>query len=293
MSKFFVLLFILPSLAFADEATVLANIEKKVNMMFEDKIQLSVEKETLEKQIDELQQKIRGRKKLIVSRLRAMYSLKKQNWFDFFSQEQYLTLDRNLRILNNLNKYDFELFKEYNLALKQLGEARKNLLETDRLIEQNIEALQNEQQSFYEQENKRLSELRQGQKSSLLLFKGKLSRPLDGNVVREFGTFLDKQNQFYLLSHGELYSCKEHTPIRAIGPGQVIFRDALADWRETLIIQHDDQYYSVYAGVEAYKKNVGDHVDQDELIGSTSGKEFYFELRHFDIPINPKDWFKK
>ena len=73
----------------------------------------------------------------------------------------------------------------------------------------------------------------------------------------------------------------------------IIFRDELLRWRETLIVQHDDNYYSVYAGVLNLKKSVGDRVTKSELIGFTAGEDFYFELRHFDNPVNPKHWYHK
>lgn len=281
------------SLLAAEESKSLRNIEKQLNASIEDKIQLSIEKDQLETQIKEIQEKIKTKKIIILKRLKALYSLKQFKWGDLLLNNNLNLLERNVKILKNLNKYDYELFKEYNSAFRMLALSRKNLLETDLLIQKNVEALKIQQSEFRKLEAAQIESLRKENISSLLIQKGRLARPLDGHVKQEFGTLRDQQNRFYLVNHGELYSTRAHEPVKSIGLGTIIFRDELTRWRETLIIQHDDNYYSVYAGIINSKKTVGERVEKNELIGTTAGEDFYFELRHFDNPINPKTWYYK
>ena len=86
---------------------------------------------------------------------------------------------------------------------------------------------------------------------------------------------------------------KSSEKIYASGPGRVIFRDEIPYWGETLIVQHEDDYFTVYAGVTNIIKNVNDSVAQKEIMANANGADFYFELRHFDNPINPKTWLKE
>jgi septal ring factor EnvC (AmiA/AmiB activator) len=94
------------------------------------------------------------------------------------------------------------------------------------------------------------------------------------------------------MIHGLLFATQAEKNVHAVGPGQVIFRDQIKYWGETLMIRHDDDYYSVYAGINSSDKKVGDLVQMNETIGLTKENEFYFELRHFENPINPKSWLK-
>ena len=293
MTKVFFLLVFLGGLAHAVDDSVLAGIENKINDTLEEKVQLSVEKNQLESQISELQLKIKERKVILVKRLKALYSLKKFRWGELLLDSDMTTIDRNIKILGNLNAFDYELFKEYNSSLKLLAQSRKNLADTEQLLQSNIRALQQQQFEFKKIEDVRIQSLQRDKISSLLTFKGQLSRPLEGFLSQEFGTMHVKDQQFYLLSRGEIYKTKKASAVRAIGLGVVIFRDLLAGWRETLIIQHDDNYYTVYAGLKIPAKAVGDHVAQDEVIGLTAGDQFYFELRHYDNPINPKTWYRE
>ncbi len=272
---------------------VLARIEKQMNISLEDRARLAIEKNQLQQQIAELQEKIKLKKTLMLKRLKALSSLKNFKWGELLLNNGFGTLDRNIRILKNLNKYDYELFKEYNTSLKMLAIAQKNLSETEKLIQQNVESLKVQHEDFLKLESIQILALNQLKKDSLLIFKGRLSRPLEGQLKQEFGSIRDQHNQFYLVNHGELYSAKKNAPVRAVGLGTIIFRDELLRWRETLIVQHDDNYYSVYAGILNLKKSVGDRVTKNELVGFTAGEDFYFELRHFDNPINPKYWYHK
>ena len=288
-----VLLFCSFASAVPESPKILARIEKQMNLSLEDRARLAIEKNLLHEQISELHEKMKIKKSRMLKRLKALNSLKNFKWGELLLNNGFDTLDRNIKILKNLNRYDYEVFKEYNSSLKMLAVAQKNLFETEKLIQQNVESLKVQQEDFLKLEAIQIQALNQLKKDSLLMFKGRLSRPLEGQLKQEFGSVRDQHNQFYLVNHGELYSTKKNAPVRAVGLGKIIFRDELLRWRETLIVQHDDNYYSVYAGVLNLKKSVGDRVTKNELVGFTAGEDFYFELRHFDNPINPKYWYHK
>ncbi len=289
---FWGLLFTLTAAA-TNEAPLLAQVESQMYALQEDTISLASEKEQLEIKIDLIRAKIKNKKMLIVTRLKALSFLKRYNWGDLLLTSDFSKLDRNIKILKSLNKFDYDLFKDYSASFSQLALARKNLQETELDIKKNVEKLKVQQDHLHQLEKQHLQFLQLEKKDSLLVYKGHLTRPLESSIKQNFGTLLDKDNPFYLIKRGELYSASPGLPIRAIGPGQVIFRDVLMLWRETLIIQHPDNYYSVYAGINKLNKSVGDLVDKNEQLGAAAGEEFYFELRHFDNPINPKTWYRE
>ncbi len=276
-----------------DISATLSILEKKINELVEDKARLSVEKTQLESQVGELQAKVKNKKIQILKRLKAVNSLRSFKWGELLFSNNLNALERNLKILKNLNKYDYELFKEFSATLKFLSSGQKNLIETELLIQKNVDALKAQQEEFLKLEAVHLASLNKMKKISLLTSKGYLSRPLEGLLKQEFGSVRDQNNQFYMVNYGELYTATKNAPVKSVGLGTIIFRDELLRWRETVVVQHDDNYYSVYAGLANVKKSVGDRVMKNELIGATKSEVLYFELRHFDSPINPKFWYHK
>lgn len=267
--------------------------ETQLLALQEDQIKLSLEKTEIENQIAQLKEKIKDRKILLLKRLKAQARLKNYRWGELFLKQDLNELNRNLKIIKNLNAFDLELHKEYSTSLKLLALAQKNLSETEKLIGFNIEQYEKQIEQLKQLEQIRLAQLMKENVDSLLVFKGKLTRPLEGKPSEDFGTLKDKSNLYFLINKGERYKTTAGKAVKSVGLGVVIFSDALTGWRETLIVQHSDNYYSVYAGVKASTKKIGDSVSKGEKIALTSESEFYFELRHYANPINPKAWYEE
>ena len=91
-------------------------------------------------------------------------------------------------------------------------------------------------------------------------------------------------------------SAKEGTPVHAIAHGQVVFADWMRGFGNLLIIDHGDDYLSIYAYNEALLKQVGDPVAMGErvaMVGSSGGREqsgLYFEMRHLGKTFDPMAW---
>ena len=89
-----------------------------------------------------------------------------------------------------------------------------------------------------------------------------------------------------------------NTPVKAVFQGKVSFADNLPGYGPTLIIDHGDHYYSVYAFNKALQVHAGDQVRQSQTVAFSGpsdrpvGDGLYFELRHFSEPLDPKQWMK-
>ena len=65
-----------------------------------------------------------------------------------------------------------------------------------------------------------------------------------------------------------------------------------------VIIDHDQEYYSVTARFNELHVKEGDLVKQGQVIGLTGknatifGKGLYFEIRHGEVAEDPLDWLK-
>ncbi|MGB6553489.1 MAG: M23 family metallopeptidase [Candidatus Binataceae bacterium] len=83
------------------------------------------------------------------------------------------------------------------------------------------------------------------------------------------------------------------TPVLAADNGVVVFSGTLHGYGNTVIIQHDDHYATVYGHDERNFVREGDHVSRGQMIGEigtsgrTTGANLHFEVRHDNIARNP------
>jgi len=84
-------------------------------------------------------------------------------------------------------------------------------------------------------------------------------------------------------------------PVRSVAVGRVAFADTYADYGLTVILDHGDRYYSLYANLGATDVRVGDQVAGGARLGTVGEGEgrakLYFELRRGAEAIDPGEWF--
>jgi len=82
--------------------------------------------------------------------------------------------------------------------------------------------------------------------------------------------------------------------VRSVAAGHIVFADRYDAYGLTVIVDHGDRYYSVYANLGGTDARVGDLVAAGARIGTSaaSGKDdaVYFEIRRGSIPEDPGPW---
>lgn len=122
---------------------------------------------------------------------------------------------------------------------------------------------------------------------------GKLHWPAKGMIAANFGSSLDVGDQHL---NGVILKVPQGSPIRAVSSGKVIFANWLRGFGLLVIINHGNNYMSLYARNQALRTKVGDLVSTGDVIanaGSNNGSEkanIYFEIRQNGSPINPHIW---
>ena len=122
-----------------------------------------------------------------------------------------------------------------------------------------------------------------------------LPTPIKGKISKKFGA---KKEQDTLISQGLDILAPVGTPVHAISTGQIVFSDWLRGFGLIIIIDHGDDYMSLYANTEVLYKKQGEFVESGELIaeaGNSGGRKepgIHFEIRHRGRPIDPEPWIK-
>lgn len=127
----------------------------------------------------------------------------------------------------------------------------------------------------------------------LLPRKGRLLWPVPGKIRVGFGTSRHGDLGTLIESHGYDLQAAVNTPVNVSADGKVIFANSLRGYGKLMIVDHGRKYYTLYAHVARFTKQVGDYVAADEII-AYSGYEgrdaVYFEIRKGGKPLNPADW---
>lgn len=83
-------------------------------------------------------------------------------------------------------------------------------------------------------------------------------------------------------------------PVRSVAAGRVVFADRYDAYGLTVIVDHGDRYYSVYAGLGGTDVRVGDGVAGGARIGTSASTDkadpVYFEIRRGSVPEDPGPW---
>jgi septal ring factor EnvC (AmiA/AmiB activator) len=157
-----------------------------------------------------------------------------------------------------------------------------------RAEEQQVERARRIAQEQERKESARASEAAATPQPGEGLKKG-LRWPLRGTVMARFGTDRPEGGMW----RGVLIKAPDGTPVHAVGGGTVVYSNWLRGFGNLLIVDHGEQYLSVYAYNQSLLKQVGDSVragDPLALAGSTGGQvdsALYFEIRHRGAAVDP------
>ncbi len=116
-------------------------------------------------------------------------------------------------------------------------------------------------------------------------------------VSSPFGNRYHPVLKRYILHTGVDLVAK-YVPLRAAKAGVVTFAGNMSGYGKIIIIRHDNGYETRYAHLSVISTNVGEHVNQGDLIGKTgnsgrtTGAHLHFEIRQNGAPKNPMKYLR-
>lgn len=138
-----------------------------------------------------------------------------------------------------------------------------------------------------------------GVKKSFDRQKGQLLTPVKGEIISNFGTKRKGDYNAFTFQSGIDIKAERGAPVKNVFNGEVIFAQWLKGYGNLMIINHGNNYDTLYAHVEELYKKKGERVDTGEIIGtagdtgSMKGPCLHFEVRHHGKPVDPLKWLKK
>ncbi|MGI9275064.1 MAG: murein hydrolase activator EnvC family protein [Endozoicomonas sp.] len=166
-----------------------------------------------------------------------------------------------------------DLNKRYSASGKQLGQLDEQKLQLETILSQLASRAEPEQ--------------------PIAKAKGKLPWPVSGRVLYKYN---ERRPGTRMRWQGTLIAAEPGTRVNAVHDGTVIFSDWLRGYGQLSIVDHGDNYLTLYAHNQWLLKKEGESVLAGEalaLSGQSGGQEkpgVYFEVRHNGTPQNPHDW---
>lgn len=135
--------------------------------------------------------------------------------------------------------------------------------------------------------------------SSFSDHQGRLMIPVEGEIISEFGSSTSGDYKAFTFQKGIDIKADRGEPVKSVFKGEVMFAQWLKGYGNVLIINHGDNYYTLYAHVEEMFKQEGENVETGDVIatagdtGSIKGLCLHFEVRHHGKPVDPMKWLRK
>lgn len=123
--------------------------------------------------------------------------------------------------------------------------------------------------------------------------KGKLASPVAGEVTNHFNS---PRPDSTVLWKGIFLRTSSGQPVKTVAAGRVVYADWLRGFGNLLIVDHGNNFMSLYGNNETLYKQVGDELRGGDTIGavgnSGGNSDFglYFEIRYKSKPLDPMQW---
>ena len=187
--------------------------------------------------------------------------------------------------------------KEREKLLKKIRSEKKLFAQTLRELEEN--ALKMHEILDQLQEEKAYSKTGRSEKKSWFeALKGKLPWPIQGRVVVLFGEKTHPPFYTNTKNPGIEIKAKPEEKVVAVAGGKVIYSSRIRGYGNFLILEHEGEYYTIYARLTEVLVSTGEEVERLQKIGEVGEEGFspapclHFEIRKGKNPQDPLEWLR-
>ena len=129
--------------------------------------------------------------------------------------------------------------------------------------------------------------------------KGRLPWPTEGRIVTGFGAQVHPRFGTRTFRNGVDIEAAVGREVLAVHGGHVIYTGWFKGYGNLIIVDHGNEYYTLYAHIADIEAREGEDVRQGQRIGtvgdtgSLAGPRLYFEVRYQGRPQDPEQWLRQ
>jgi murein hydrolase activator len=126
---------------------------------------------------------------------------------------------------------------------------------------------------------------------------GRLEWPVDGPLLYRFGRVINPNNTTTRWN-GMGIAAPVGTPVKAVAPGTVVSVGPLGTYGLTVILQHGEGDYSIYASLQGASVRTGTAVKKGDVVGTVGVSDpelkphLHFEMRPKGRAVDPESWLR-
>ncbi len=130
-----------------------------------------------------------------------------------------------------------------------------------------------------------------GGPSVFATLKGQLLPPCRGEIIQPYGDLIDPVTKLKSFSSGIWIKVEPGQKVVAVASGTVAYQGNLRGYGNFVIINHDDRYYTTYAGLGQGVVSVGEYILAGNKVAVADDDGIVkFELREGRNPLDPIKW---
>jgi len=129
--------------------------------------------------------------------------------------------------------------------------------------------------------------------------KGRLPWPTEGRIVTGYGAQVHPRFGTRTFRNGVDIEAAVGRDVLAVHAGHVIYTGWFKGYGNLIIVDHGNEYYTLYAHIADIEAKEGEDVRQGQRIGtvgdtgSLAGPRLYFEVRYQGKPQDPEQWLRQ
>jgi len=129
--------------------------------------------------------------------------------------------------------------------------------------------------------------------------RGRLPWPTEGRIIAAYGAQVHPRFGTRTQRNGVDIEANQGREVGAVYAGHVIYTGWFKGYGNLIILDHDNEYYTLYAHMAEIQVKEGDDVRQGQRIGtvgdtgSLEGPRLYFEVRYQGKPQDPEQWLRQ
>ena len=182
------------------------------------------------------------------------------------------------KLLNDIKKEEKDIKNEINKKIRQvnaLEKLRKKIIE--------------DKKKFNEQQLASLKSITR----DIRQYKGKLNWPVDGKIVKSFGPQWNPKLNTTLDNPGIDISARSTLPVKSVFDGYVSTITFILGYGTTVIIDHNNNYFTVFTHLENLLISEDTLVREGQNIGYVSNENIiHFEIWGNNQKLDPQKWLK-
>lgn len=300
------------------------HIQKEIDV-----IKAEIERQKIE--IKKASKQLVESKKRLTTKIKAISKIKSGNLLQIALVHDSLSdIEKSVKLMGIVASYDVQFINDYYERKLALGVDLKKLdsrfnalkLKESHLAEQK-ELLEKDSRSrlawleevkqtrlFTQAEIARIKKNRKNDlsledlgvfdvfsKDTIVKNKGALAAPMYGELVQDYG--IKSAEDSVIVNHSGIFvSSTTSRRIKALFNAEVVYSGAIDGLGNVVILDHGDNYYSVYGNLNDVNVKIKQIVRTGQVIAQSNYSPLfeenglYFEIRHYSQSLNPREWIR-